>query len=470
MHSRRLLPVWLPGTAVLVAFIAAMLVSRAAVAAEPAELRLATFSVDVSPPLHERVCVGFIDEFTEIADPLLAKGIVFAHSGETYVICAIDYCGLCNDSYDMFREEIASAAGTATSHVAVQSLHQHTAPVFDVNTDRMLYADEPEQLQSGIKAAEHAADDVAHAAKEALSRLQVVTHLSTGKAKVDRVASNRRVPQPDGSLLVRSSAAGGDPILRNAPEGLIDPWLRTVTFYQNERPLVRLHYYATHPQTRSGPVVTSDVPGITREQLETEENVPQVYFTGCGGNIAMGKYNDGSEEAQAALTKRMLTGLRAAVADCDANQRQPVSSFTWRAVAVELPLRRDAAFTLQAARKIAEDERVGFSERLRKAMLVAWIERVQAGRPIEFTAWSVGDVDVVHLPGEPFVQFQLAAQAARPDRFVCVAGYGDCAPWYIGEDRIYTDNGGYEQSWSFVGPCEEIMHSTLEGLLSESDH
>lgn len=50
-------------------------------------------------------------------------------------------------------------------------------------------------------------------------------------------------------------------------------------------------------------------------------------------------------------------------------------------------------------------------------------------------------------------------------RAILRAGYGDCAPWYIGEDRIFTGRGGYEQSWSFVGPCEELMNTTIEDLL-----
>ena len=37
-----------------------------------------------------------------------------------------------------------------------------------------------------------------------------------------------------------------------------------------------------------------------------------------------------------------------------------------------------------------------------------------------------------------------------------IAGYGECAMWYIGTDRIYTDRGGYEQNWSFVAPCVAI--------------
>ena len=47
---------------------------------------------------------------------------------------------------------------------------------------------------------------------------------------------------------------------------------------------------------------------------------------------------------------------------------------------------------------------------------------------------------------QAFVQYQLAAQKMQPNRFVCVAGYGDCGMGYIGGDRIDTDGGGYEQS------------------------
>jgi hypothetical protein len=428
-------------------------------------LEIATAAVDVSPPLHRRVCVGFVPAFTEIEHPLLAKIVLLRDSQGVYVLCAIDYEGLCNDSYDLFRAKIAAAAGTTPSRVAVQSLHQHTAPVFDANADRLLYADRPADLKSGIDAAEAAAQRIARAVGELPTKLEGVTHVGAGRAKVERVASNRRVPRPDGSIEVRFSGASKDDALARAPEGLVDPWLRTITFYNQNKPLARLHYYATHPQTTSGPRASYDMVGIARERLEQTTAVPQIYFTGCGGNVTVGKYNDGSPEARAALAERMYDGLKRAINDCDQNPRQAITGLTWRTRKVELPLRTDAEFTLAAARKVVGDGRIDFQERLRKAMLVAWIERVRAGRPLEFSAWSVADIDVVHLPGEPFVQFQLWAQQARPDRFVCVAGYGECGPWYIGEDRIYTDRGGFEQSWSFVGPCERLMRDSIAALL-----
>jgi hypothetical protein len=57
----------------------------------------------------------------------------------------------------------------------------------------------------------------------------------------------------------------------------------------------------------------------------------------------------------------------------------------------------------------------------------------------------------LHLPGELFVEYELAAQAMRPDRFVAVAGYGDYTPGYIGTEapilRAVT-RSGWAPRWS----------------------
>jgi type II secretory pathway component GspD/PulD (secretin) len=66
--------------------------------------------------------------------------------------------------------------------------------------------------------------------------------------RVDHVASNRRVRDAQGRIPGRTSLA--EPALRELPEGTIDPFVRTVTFSAADKPLVRLHYYATHPQVK----------------------------------------------------------------------------------------------------------------------------------------------------------------------------------------------------------------------------
>jgi len=57
-------------------------------------------------------------------------------------------------------------------------------------------------------------------------------------------------------------------------------------------------------------------------------------------------------------------------------------------------------------------------------------------------AWGLGRARILHLPGELFVEYQLAAKAMRSDLFVTMAAYGDYAPWYIAR-RPPTNKGGY---------------------------
>ena len=95
------------------------------------------------------------------------------------------------------------------------------------------------------------------------------------------MASSRRIPTGDGKIIGRMSSTT-DPKLQALPEGHIDPMLKTITLARGEAPLVRMHYYATHPQSLYGdPRACSDVPGFARKRMEDKEGVFQIYFTGC---------------------------------------------------------------------------------------------------------------------------------------------------------------------------------------------
>ena len=98
---------------------------------------LATFSLDVTPPIGEPVGLGFVPFAQTVEHPLLAKGVILEDSGGRYVLTALDWMEVHNDSYDTLRERIAAAADTAVSRVALQCLHQHTAPAIDAHAQRL---------------------------------------------------------------------------------------------------------------------------------------------------------------------------------------------------------------------------------------------------------------------------------------------------------------------------------------------
>jgi hypothetical protein len=75
----------------------------------------------------------------------------------------------------------------------------------------------------------------------------------------------------------------------------------------------------------------------------------------------------------------------------------------------------------------------------------------------------LGDVDVLHMPGELFVEYQLAAQAMKPDATVCMAAYGDYGPGYIGTEMSYWE-GGYETQPSASNVAPEVESVLMDGI------
>ncbi|MDY0171088.1 MAG: hypothetical protein RBS80_31400 [Thermoguttaceae bacterium] len=428
-------------------------------AAEPAGLRVATFHADVTPPPGS--FIYGLQRLETIEHPLLAKGIVLEDGRRRYVLCSVDYCLLSNGTHTMFRRKLAEAAGTDLACVAVQTTHVHTAPLVDQGVAEILEAIQDPPAYYDLALYETIADRLAAAVAASLNGLQPFDQVGMGQAKVERVASSRRVPDAAGTLHWRGSSSGKRAELRALPEGNIDPFLKTITLARDGKPLVRMHYYATHPQTfyRDGRA-SYDFVGMAREALQEKEDVFQVYFTGCAGDVAAGKYNDGTPEARQALYERLLAGMEAAVAS---TAWMPAERPEWRTAPVLLPPRSDAGQSAADRRAKLLDEKVQPFMRTWHARRLAFAQR--ADQPIELSLLRIGRVHIVHLPGEPMLEYQWYAQRLRPDDFVAVAGYGEGSPSYICTERAFTE-GGYEPAASAVGPeSEGSLKAAIRQLL-----
>ena len=90
---------------------------------------------------------------------------------------------------------------------------------------------------------------------------------------------------------------------------------------------------------------------------------------------------------------------------------------------------------------------------------------------IDVTCLRVGTTRMLHLPGELFVEYQLAAKAMRPDLRVMMAAYGDYGPGYIGTAVAYLE-GGYETqptSSNTTPEAEAVLMAAMRGLLGQAD-
>jgi len=424
-------------------------------------LHLATFACDVTPPLGHPLCGGWIEPVRGVDDPLRALGVVLLGPASPVVLCAVDWCGIRNDANLAWRQALAKAAHTTPERVAVQCVHPHNAPFADTEAQKLIEsAKGPPSLD--LKYFDKCVQLAADALKAALSKTVEFTHAGVGKAKVDKVASNRRIVK-DGKAVASRTSATKDAKIRDEPEGLIDPWLRTLSFWDGDRPLAALHYYATHPMSYYGDGrVSADFCGLARQKrAEDDPKVFQVYFTGCAGNVTAGKYNDGAKENRPVLRDRIYDGVVAAWKD---TKRFPVKSWEWRTEAVKFAARREKSFGEEESKKALEDEKATKAKRNNAAFQLAWLKRLE--RPIDLTCLDLGKAAVLHLPGEPFVEYQLKAQELAKEQFVCVAGYGDGGPGYIPTDKAYLE-GGYEPTVALAAPCEEALYKALAKLLKQ---
>lgn len=421
-------------------------------------LHLATFSSDATPPLGHPLCGGWIEPVRGYDDPLNMTGIVLMGMGAPIVLAALDWCGLRNEAFRAWRKTLAEAAHTVPENVEIHCIHAHNAPFADMEAQKLIEAIPGAPANMDLKFFDRAVAQSAAALKSSLKKAKQFTHLGMGQAKVDQVASNRRVVGPNGKVKFTRTSATKDPAARAEPEGLIDPYLKTLSFWDGDQPLAALHYYATHPMSYYGDGrVSADFCGLARRKRQADdEQVFHVYFTGCAGNITAGKYNDGSKGNRPILRDRIYTAM---VEAWKATKRQKVSNWAWKVEPVRLPPRKEANFGAEASLKALKDEKANKAKRGNAALQFAWLKR--EGTPIEISCLDFGSALVVHLPGEPFIEYQLYAQKLRPNDFVCVAGYGDGGPGYLPTQEAYLQ-GGYEPTVALSAPeGEKILHAAM---------
>lgn len=397
-----------------------------------------------------------------IADPLHAGGLVLCPSDQApIVLCAIDWCEISNRSHLRWRETLAEAVGTTASRVVVHCIHAHCTPWPDEFAQELISGQPDVVPVMDVAYCEDVLQRTAKAAREALELVRPVTHLKAGKAKVEMVASNRRILGDDGKIKAVRWTKTLDPAVRAEPEGLIDPYLKALSFWDGDEKLAVCHYYAVHPTSYEDGWVTPDFTGLARERREAADGgVPHFYFTECAGDITAGKYNQGERANREVLTGR----IQRAMVEAEMNpERVAPEKIEWRSAEIVLPPRPDTNGTDLEA--ILCDTSLPDKERSRAAIMLAYLERRQI--PIEISALHIGEaVSVLHLPGEAFMEYQIFAQGLRPNALVAVPSYGDCGTGYICLERSFAE-GGYEPVDSFVaGESEHILKRAIAEVMA----
>lgn len=433
-------------------------------------LQIATFDVDVTPTVGYNLAYDPVAKTWDLG--LRAKGVVILGAGEPIVFCAVDWISIANEGMDLFRESIAKTVRTSIHRVTVNVLHQHDAPMFDSGAEQIMRDAGLDPSDFGKSSFDGAFPKIAlqrilNAIEQSLkNNLHSITHIGMGKGIVKKVASNRNIYGPDGKVRTTRYSSSRNKNIRDEPEGTIDPEVSVISFWNGDTPVAVVSFYATHPQSyyRTG-VPNPDFVGVARflRQLAVPDAL-HIHFNGAAGDVAAGKYNDGSHENRLILAQRLAKGMKQA---WDNTVKYPITAeaVDWYYEPVTLP---PAKFLFDREEELQKNNDL-LKKSSGNARKIAFLRRVLAGKKIDIACLKLGDARVLFLPGEPIVAYQLAAKAMRPDLFVSVSGYGDKGPGYIGTKKQYM-KGGYEvsETASNVAPeVEDVLMNAMKKLLNK---
>ncbi|MFD0865223.1 neutral/alkaline non-lysosomal ceramidase N-terminal domain-containing protein [Tessaracoccus lubricantis] len=204
-------------------------------------------------------------------------------------------------------------------------------------------------------------------------------------------------------------------------ESSTDEVVRTVSFHDDSESLVGLIFcFACHPVVL-GPdntLVSADWPGVARRWLQERLRCPAIFLQGCCGDLNTG--HKASESVLGSVSPRRTfpeaerVGVRVADAAALAvGAAYPVGGSTVSVAVSEV--------TLSGGPMSGDPDVVA---------------------PVSRHAW--GELDVLLLPGEPFIQVanEIRARSGRSE--LLVGGYSGGVPGYLPFPPVVYLAGGYE--------------------------
>jgi hypothetical protein len=102
------------------------------------------------------------------------------------------------------------------------------------------------------------------------------------------------------------------------------------------------------------------------------------------------------------------------------------------------------------------------------ALGLSWRKRADAGYKLDVPVLDFGATQLLLLPAESYVEYQLLAQKQRQDSFVMAVGYGECAPGYIPTEKAIQENDANLRDWCWVAPgAEKAMTDAIALALAK---
>ncbi len=394
-----------------------------------------------------------------VREPIYARAVVFQDDHSAICLVSTDLPLITRPYVDQIRQQAASSCGLKPGAIMVHAVQNHAAPSIGHS---MMRPDSPyvpaglEWLRGGDDSyIEFAVPRIVEAIQQAWQRCEPVA-VGWGATTENAVAFCRRFVMRDGRVVTHPSAAECKNILR--AESPIDPELGVLAVVNMAgRVVAVIMHYTCHPvHGLDGRQVISGWPGAWSRNIRQSygpQCVPLLLNGFCGNihhhNHLDPDYRDDHQQMGNVLaddTRRAMTDLTwmEAPIRLDAIHRE-----------LAIPYREIPDSQVQAARQLlcahpeplyrSDDPRAISWDWCYALSLVDLVEMIkeQPTCPVEVQALRLGDLAVIGVPGEPFVEAQLEIKGNSPALRTFCVHMANGAVGYIPTAEALS-RGGYE--------------------------
>lgn len=455
--------------------------------------------IDVTPKAGTHIGGdwGYLRTAQTIADRLYARALVLELAGKKICIVSADLEIITEPWNGMIRRGAHERCGIEPDAVMVHLTQTHSAPplgnfLIDEDFSTARIPPEHEYLRgSQSEYCRFAVEKIVEAIEQANRRLRPV-QVAAGSAIKDNLAFNRRGVMRDGKVgmpwFYPHQSAPLGPLQYRYLEGPSDPEVGVVCFRDDDMNTVAtLLHFTSHPvnmYATNKHAVTPDWPGAWSQGLQRicgESCVP-IVLNGCCGNInpwppfEPNFYPDHRKmgAALSEVTERIIRTL----------EFSDATTLDRRVKHLALPLKQLTPEQLAACEKmLAEQPTVAWMKDDAKHATWEWMDaammmsvHLERERNPDFDyeiqVFRIGDTAIVGLPGEPFVEGQLAIKIGSPAYPTYVAHNTTAYAGYIAPRESYP-RGGHEirdnpAKWARLAPgaLEAIVEASV-GMLKD---
>lgn len=443
--------------------------------------------IDITPPLGTQIAggIGTFRPTQTIEQPLYARALSLQQGKTRLCYFTSDILAIRTDFSDAIRQGALSRFNLRPDELIVNCTQNHSSPsvghCFCLDESfwrRWIATPDLEWVLGGDP--QYSAAFVEKAVTvigQALDRLQPAT-AHVGRGTEGRIAFNRRTIMRNGTAQMH--AAEGDPNVLHV-EGPADPEVAILVLKdQGNNPIAALMHFTSHPcHSIDHMTIAAGWPGAWCEEMKSILNggLPFV-VNGCCGNVhprnplapaEMKPYRD-MGKILAVDTRKIMDHLT------------PVKGPLLYGVRhLQIPLRDLDVVKVRKAERLLEEHPEPIWSTPGKQISWEWIyaisildlARYKEAHPYydyEVQAFRLGDVQLLALRGEPFVEAQLKIKMRSPSPFTMIAHMSNGYVGYIPTPEA-IQRGGYETDachWSKLAPqALEMITNTSIDLLRE---